>query len=354
MFWFVLISIIVVLWLVARFVFAGPNLSAYDTPTGEQFSDHVDDKQANALFISSIAKVNADAKSTRSLKGALGVARKFADDFSKDLESDCSFKSAVVEGINCEWTLAPNVDPRRRVLFLHGGAFIFGTPKGHRIMSHQLSHIANAAVLSVDYRLMPENKRLAASDDAQKAYAWVLNNGPEGELPIDFLLVAGDSAGGNLSLMLSSWSKTYASRRPDAVIGFSPSLDTTLASPTFKANHKTDPLLGLPLGKLAALPQTLSLWFGLISMRCKPNNPLISPLFGDLSDLPATLIHASSSEVLLGESIRYTNLAAEAGSKVTLQIWKDQIHVWHLFNRTSGSGLEAWQQIEKFIAKLEN
>ena len=352
MFWFFLISIILLFWLFARFVLAGPNLSAYDTPIGEQFSEHSDDDAANQRFIGTLKKVRAEATATRSLKGALGVAREFADNFSQDLQSDCSFKSTVIEGTNCEWTLAPNADPRRRVLFLHGGAFIFGTPKGHRIMSHQLSHIANAAVLSVDYRLMPENKRLAAAQDAQKAYHWILNNGPEGEVPIDFLMVAGDSAGGNLSLMLSSWSKTAAARRPDAVIGFSPSLDTTLASPTFNANQKTDPLLGLPLGKLAGLPNTLSLWFGLISMRCKPNNPLISPLFGDLSDLPPTLIHASSSEVLLGESIRYTNLAAQAGSKVTLQIWQNQIHVWHLFNRNSGSGLAAWQQIEKFVNDL--
>ena len=353
MLWYILVSTIAFFWLAARFVFAGPNLGAYDTPVGEIFSDHADDQQANALFINSLKKVRADAKATRSIKGALGVARKFADNFSGELESDCSFKSVVVEGIDCEWTAAPNVDPRRRVLFLHGGAFIFGTPKGHRIMSHQLSHIANAVVLSVDYRLMPENKRLASCEDAQTVYKWILDNGPEGELPIDFLLVGGDSAGGNLSLMLSSWSKKGASRRPDAVIGFSPSLDSTLASPTFKANRKSDLLLGLPLGKLAALPKTLNLWFGLISMRCKPNNPLISPLFGDLTDLPATLIHASSSEVLLGDAIRYTNLAAEAGSNVRLQIWQEQIHVWHLFNRNRGSGQEAWHQIEKFVAQLK-
>ena len=352
MLWFILIACFIFCWAFASFVLGGPNLDHLDAPIGEQFDSHADDFQANKDFLKIVIGIQIKARSTKSLKKGIAVAREFADNLSQDLNSDCAFTSVTANGVECEWVVAPGADPKRRILFLHGGAFIFGSPKGHRIMGHQLSHLANSAVLSVDYRMLPENKRMLASLDAQSAYHYILSNGPDGDTPLDKLLVAGDSAGGNLALMLSGWSKNNAARKPDGVIGFSPSLDTTLSSPTFLSNRKTDPLLGLPLGMIARLPRALSLWFGLFSMRCNPSNTIVSPLFGELDNLAPTLIHASSSEVLLGDAIRYTNKAKAAGSDVTLQIWKDQIHDWHLFNHQVGSGKQAWSEIEKFIARI--
>jgi len=352
MFWFIFIFAFIFLWAFASFVLGGPNLENFDSSTGEQFDSHPDDLQANKDLLKIFKGVKSKAKSTKSLKKGLAVVREFADNLSQDLDSNCSFASVTANSVKCEWVVAPNADTKRRVLFLHGGAFIFGSPKGHRIMSHQLSNIANAAVLSVDYRMLPESKRMLSSIDAQSAYHYILSNGPDGTEELDKLIVAGDSAGGNLALMLSGWSKSNAARKPDGVIGFSPSLDTTLSSPTFLSNRKTDPLLGLPLGMLARLPRILSLWFGLFSMRCNPSNTIVSPLFGRLDELAPTLIHASSSEVLLGDAIRYTNKAKAAGSDVTLQIWDDQIHDWHLFNHEIGSGKQAWSEIEKFLTRI--
>ena len=152
--------------------------------------------------------------------------------------------------------------------------------------------------------------------------------------------------------MLSSWSKSGAVKRPDGVIGFSPSTDMTLSSPTIKRNRETDKMLGEGLGLLAKLPKALQMWVGLLTMRINPSNKLASPVFGDLSDLPPTLIHASSSEMLLGEGMRYTNKAIAAGSPVTLQVWKNQLHDWHLFNMHSGSAKQAWSEVKKFIDRL--
>ncbi len=188
--------------------------------------------------------------------------------------------------------------------------------------------------------------------DSQQAYNWILENGPSGHENASFLLIAGDSAGGNLALMLSSWSKKGASIRPDGVIGFSPSTDSTLSSPTIKRNRHTDKMLGEGLGLLLKLPKALRMWVGLFTMRVNPANKLVSPVFGDLSDLPPTLIHASTSEMLLGESMRYTNKAIAAGSQVKLQIWKDQIHDWHLFNMHTGSAKQAWDHVKQFIDGL--
>jgi len=350
--WMILITLIVLFWLIATFVLSGADHSQYDSPVGEHFDDHPDDMAATSKIVETIKEVRRNAIKTKSIKKAFLVVRQFADELSDDLETDTVFSSTMANGVSCEWSVAANVDTARRVLFLHGGAFLFGSPKGHRKFTDQLSKIANAAVLSVDYRMLPENGRMKSILDSQKAYQWILENGPNGQQSSDFLLGAGDSAGGNLALMLSNWSKYSAAKRPNGVIGFSPSADMTLASPTIRQNQGTDLILGEGLGLLTKLPYVLRSWLSLFAMRINPANKLASPVFADLSDLPPTLIHASSSEMLLGESIRYTNKAKAAGSPVTLQIWKNQIHDWHLFNMHAGSAIEAWDEVDKFINKL--
>jgi len=350
--WTILITLALLWWLIATFILAGPDLSRYDSHVGEIFDDHPEDTAATSDFLKILAKVRQDAGQTKSIKEGFALVRKFADELSDDLQTDSEFRATVANGVDCEWAIAQGVDTTRRVLFLHGGAFLFGSPKGHRKFSDRLSKLANAAVLSVDYRMLPENGRMKSVKDSQQAYNWILENGPSGHENASFLLIAGDSAGGNLALMLSSWSKKGASIRPDGVIGFSPSTDSTLSSPTIKRNRHTDKMLGEGLGLLLKLPKALRMWVGLFTMRVNPANKLVSPVFGDLSDLPPTLIHASTSEMLLGESMRYTNKAIAAGSQVKLQIWKDQIHDWHLFNMHTGSAKQAWDHVKQFIDGL--
>lgn len=350
--WTIFITLALLWWLIARFVLSGPDLSRYDSYVGEMFDDHPDDITSTDLFLEVLKGVRRDSQKTKSFRNGFAVVRKFADELSDDLQTDSEFRSVTANGVSCEWTIAAGVDTARRIVFLHGGAFLFGSPKGHRKYSDQLSKIANAAVLSVDYRMLPEHSRMKSIIDSQNAYQWILENGPDGPQNCDLLIVAGDSAGGNLALMLSNWSKDGAARRPDGVIGFSPSTDMTLSSPTIRRNRDTDKLLGEGLGLLAKLPTALQMWVGLFSMRINPSNKLASPVFDNLSDLPPTLIHASSSEMLLGDCIRYTNKAIAAGSPVKLQIWKNQMHDWHLFNMHSGSAKEAWTEVKKFIDNL--
>jgi acetyl esterase/lipase len=353
MFWFLFfILILIVLWAVAESRLAGPDLSHFDFEVGEKFAKHDGDDEATRKVLNTMSKLKDEAKASKSIKKGFAAAREFADNLSQDLQSDCEFRSVTANGVPCEWAIAPNADPKRRVLMFHGGAFLLGSPKGHRLYAHNLSHLANAAVLSVDYRMLPEHKRLACAEDAQSAYQWILTQGPDGPTELDKLIVAGDSAGGNLALMLSNWSRTHAARKPDAVLGFSPSLDTTLDAPSVAANLKSDKILGEGLGLLKKLPEPISLWIGALLMRTKPNNPIISPLFAELSNLPPTLLHASDNECLVGDAIRFTNKASAAGSDVTLQLWEDQLHDWHIFTPDSGSGKEAWAEVGKFLDRV--
>jgi len=347
--WIIFFSLIALFCLIGALVLSGPNLKQFDNQVGERFADHPDDDAESKKILGAIYDLRQEIIALKSLKGGFKAARHFADNLSEGLETDTVFTQVTASGVACEWAVAPNINPQRRILFMHGGAFLLGSPKGHRRFSDQLSKLANAAVLSVDYRMLPEHSRKAGIIDSQAAYNWLIDNGPNGAAPLEFLLVAGDSAGGNLALMLSSWSKHNAARKPDAVIGFSPSSDMTLASPTIKAHCSSDKILGEGLGAIIKLPSIIRAWAALIGLRMNPANPLASPVFGDLSDLPRTLIHASSNEMLLGDSIRYTNRAIAAGSDVTLQVWENQLHDWHLFNMGTGSANAAWSEIQKFI-----
>ncbi len=343
-------------WAIAHFVLNGADHSRYDSPLEQDyitvFAETPEDTQANRDFLAKIGAVRVAARKSKSIRKAFRMVREFADNLSDDFASDCRFTQTDFANVKAEWAVAPGVDTQRRVLFHHGGAFLLGSSKGHRWYAHQLSHLANAAVLSIDYSLLPEFSRGRGIRDAQTAYQHILRNGPEGESEIKFLLLAGDSAGGNLTMMLSSWSGEQNLRRPDGVIGFSPSLDMTGQSPTLSANQATDPILGQGLGFLLSIPAMFGAWLQLFALRMNPAHKTASPLFYDLCNLPKTLIHASSSEMLLGESIRYTNKARAQGSDVTLQVWKNQLHDWHLFNRSRGSAGAAWQEVAKFIKTL--
>ena len=163
------------------------------------------------------------------------------------------------------------------------------------------------------------------------------------------MFVAGDSAGGNLTLSLINWVRDQGLRAPDAAVALSPLTDATLSSPSMRANVHSDPMLGPLFGSMARVPQALLLWFGWLQTRIKPNDPLISPLRADLSRLPPVLVQASEVEMLFDDSQRYVNRAQAAGSPVRLQRWNHMVHVWQIFNPELTEAREALAEIGKFL-----
>lgn len=253
-------------------------------------------------------------------------------------------------GIAAEWVVAPDASHDRRLLYIHGGAFSVGSPRSHRMITAALSKACGVAVLAIDYRLMPEHRRKAAIADSQNAYRFILENGPSSKGTAREVYVAGDSAGGNLALMLSAWARDENIRRMDAVIAFSPSTDSTLANPSIIKNIETDPMLGPGLGPPARMPAPLKALAVLLAGQMSPRNPLMSPLFGDLSDLPPTLVQASDCEMLFDDSLRYVNKARAQGSSVTLQIWPDMVHVWQMFQHVLPEARHSIDEVAAFIA----
>ena len=263
-----------------------------------------------------------------------------------------SIEAVDVDGMSAEWIVAPRANADRRLLYLHGGAFIVGSPRSHRVITAEISRRCGVAVLAIDYRLMPENARMDAVIDCQTAFRWMIDNGPVGPGPAREIYVSGDSAGGNLALVLAAWVRDEGLAPIDGVIAFSPATDLTLTSDSITANIPTDPMLGPALGPLARLPRKLKELAGLVSSRRSPRDPLISPLFGDLSDLPPILVQASEAEMLIDDARRYVDKARSQGSPATLQTWPGMVHVWPIFHSILPEGKEALDQVAKFVARI--
>jgi len=276
-------------------------------------------------------------------------AREAIDSLSEGRIYPSEFTATEANGVPAEWVIAPGSDSDRRLLYIHGGGFKFGSPKSHRTITNKFAEITGCVVLSIDYRMLPENRMKDAINDCRSAYQWMLENGPDGSAPVRQVYVAGDSAGGNLTLSLIAWVRDQKLRRPDAVVTMSPLTDATLSAGSLRSNEATDVMLKPLLAPINRIPPIARIWLLALANRTRPANPIYSPLLGQLSDLPPTLLQASESEMLLDDSKRYFCKAWAAGSPVVLQTWANAVHVWQLFDPELAQAREAWREIGKFI-----
>jgi len=335
-------------WAVAALHLKGEDLSALDRPVGQRFGQGTQPGSEIRTVVASLGNIDKVLHGVP-LRQRNVVLRKYMDGLFADRQLDASFTSVDAGGVPAEWVLAPGADGSRRTLYIHGGAFVMGSPRSHRTLTSQFSALTGGAVLAIDYRLMPENRRMAGIEDCRNAYRWMLDHGPDAAKPASAVFVGGDSAGGNLTLSLIAWVRDQGLRAPDAAVALSPLTDATMASPSMRTNIASDAMLGPLFGRLARVPRALLLWIGWWQNRINPRDPLLSPLRGDLSRLPPLLLQASECEMLLDDSRRYANRAAAAGSPVTLQTWAHMVHVWQIFNPELPEARQALQEIGKFL-----
>jgi acetyl esterase/lipase len=345
----VVLVLLVVFWAVARVLLRGPDLSGFDQPTGARFSRGGAPSAEHEAVVASLGQVAALLKGVPR-RQHLRVLRQYMDDLFPSSEPGVTLTPVDAGGVRAEWVLAPGADGARRTLYIHGGAFTMGSPKSHRRLTASFSRITGGAVLAIDYRLMPEHPRAAGIEDCRKAYRWLLEHGPQGASPAVKVWVAGDSAGGNLTLSLIAWARDAGLRLPDAAVALSPLTDATLGSPSLRTHLATDPMLGPLFGRLAKVPRALLLWAAWLQTRIKPCDPVVSPVHGDLSRLPPVLVQASGAEMLYDDARRYVNRAAAAGSPAQLQTWDHMVHVWQIFHPDLAEGREALEEIRKFLA----
>ncbi len=231
----------------------------------------------------------------------------------------------------------PAAEPDKAVLLLHGGAYVLGGPSSHAGLAAQLGQAAGAEAYLADYRLAPENPYPAALDDALAAYRWLLQHHQPGQL-----VIAGDSAGGNLTLAAAIAIRDAGLPLPAALVLISPWIDLTHGGETIRTHAQRDPMLNAS-------------WLGTCAARyagnIAPGDPRISPLFGDLKGLPPMMIHVGSEEILLSDSQRLAQRAEAAGVDVNLHRFDG---LWHDFQLHAGQLAEADASIAelgKFMRK---
>lgn len=343
----IIITVAAILYCLAWYRFRAPDLSAFDTPVPGLMKEPKDiSHEHEDVVLKKVAQFTELSKSL-SKTDIAGARQQLEDLFFKEV--DATVVPIDVEGIPSEWVMAEGASTQRRLLYLHGGGFNSGSPRSHRYITSELSRRAGAAILAIDYRLTPEYKHMDCHEDARTAYRWLLKHGPDGDSAPDHLFVAGDSAGGLMTLAVIAWARDEGLRPADGAVTFSPATDFTFASPTYKNNIETDPFLGPAFRLLMKLPRTLLLLLMRYTTGGPLNHPPISPLFGGLSNLPPTLIQVSREELTFGDGVRYSNKAAAAGSSVELQVWPKLVHVFQAFGPDLPEATEALELAAEFI-----
>jgi len=206
----------------------------------------------------------------------------------------------------------------RLILFLHGGAFIMGSPATHQTLAAALSARCAVPVLLPDYRLAPENPFPAGLDDCVDVYRSLREAG----LASSRIVLAGDSAGGALALGLLQRIAAEGLGQPAGTVLFSPVTDLTFSGETIRTNAETEVML--PGNRLDDLRD----WY---VGRSDPGDPLVSPLFGSYVGAGPVLLQASLSEMLLDDTLRVANRLLADGVTTKIMTWPGMPHVWQLF-----------------------
>ncbi|RPE40423.1 acetyl esterase/lipase [Streptomyces sp. Ag109_O5-1] len=209
------------------------------------------------------------------------------------------------------------VSGRGRLLYLHGGGYVVGSPDTHEGLVGELARRLGLRAVSVDYRLAPEHPFPAAVDDGLAAYRELLDAGID---PRN-LVVAGDSAGGGLSIATLLAARDAGLPQPAAVVVFSPWVDLTLAGESMRAKQDADPLF------IEADLRALADHYVGAGDRA---HPLASPLFADLTGLPPLLVQVGANEVLLDDAVRLAGRAGADDVEVTLEVGPGLPHVFQL------------------------
>ena len=225
--------------------------------------------------------------------------------------------------------------PRCTILYLHGGAYVMGSPASYRNRAMRLGYRCRAEVFVPDYRLAPEHPFPAALEDAHAAWRHVVALGPDRPL-----FVAGDSAGGGLALALLLQLRQRGEALPQGAILLSPWTDLSVSGASVETNRRQDLWLSR---------EHLEHWASYSVGRADARHPLASPAFADLSGLPPLLILAGEHEVLLDDALRAAAAARRGGTEVQVHIGPGMQHDWPLTLPWLDESRYAWELISRFV-----
>lgn len=225
--------------------------------------------------------------------------------------------------------------PVRVILYLHGGAFFMGSPASFRNRAMRLSYRCDAEVFVPDYRLAPEHPYPAALDDALAAWEFVKRFRPNAPI-----FVAGDSAGGGLSLSLLLRLRDLGMAMPAGALLLSPWTDLTVSGASVDGNRTKD---------LWFTRRHLETWAGYYAAGADRRTPYISPVFAELSGLPRLLLFVGQDELLFDDALRVRDAATLAGTDARVHVGKGMQHDWPLTLPWLDESRLAWSAMRSFV-----
>jgi acetyl esterase/lipase len=246
-----------------------------------------------------------------------------------------AMESVDAGGVPATWFGAAERAHTGTLLYLHGGAWCLHLPRIYARFAALLSNLTGMRVLLPEYRLAPEQPFPAGIDDCLAVYRWMLEQGCR-QRPF---ALAGDSAGGSLSLVTMMRARDARLPLPDCAALLSPSTDLTMSAPSARYNAQLDPMFS---------PAAQDLLPDVYCPGQDRRNPLLSPLFGNWNGLPPLLFHAGSTEMLLDDSVRAHDRATQAGVPAEIEVYVGLPHVWHMFAWLPEAHL-ATRQVADFI-----
>jgi acetyl esterase/lipase len=244
-----------------------------------------------------------------------------------------------VAGRTVDWVVPEGADPGRRLLYLHGGAYIAGSVHTHRALAARIAEAAGCVGLVVDYRIAPEDPFPAALEDCLAALAYIAYYGPDGA-PAEprSLFIGGDSAGGGLTL--ATLLETRGRVPVTAAVTLSAWTDLTCSGESIVSRAAVEPVLAPHL-----LRPTVDAYLG----GSDPRDPRASPLYGDLRGMPPLLMQVGDSEILLDDTRRFAAKAKAAGVDVTCEIWPEMFHGFQAFSTILPEGQVAIEHLGAYL-----
>ncbi|KAK3717450.1 ATP synthase mitochondrial F1 complex assembly factor 2 [Vermiconidia calcicola] len=247
--------------------------------------------------------------------------------------SGVAYEDTTAGGRPCIWIRPESASTKHVILFMHGGGFSFGSPNGHRKLA---AHLAKAC--NFDYRLTPENPYPAPLDDCVAAYKWLLDQGYEAKN----IVVAGDSCGGGLSTSLPLAAVQQGLPNPGAAVSLSPWYDLTCKNgESFSSNEQNDVL------NTKEFVQVIADRY--VAGGTSKEDPLVSPLFADLSGLPPTWISVGGFDMLRDQGVLLAEKAKKEGAEVVLEVHEGQQHVMEFMAGNAPEADESLRRIGQWV-----
>jgi monoterpene epsilon-lactone hydrolase len=268
--------------------------------------------------------------------GPIDVASRRAEmeSLAFSLPDDILTEETNIEGMPCLWMVPPKASMNRSILYLHGGGYVTGSPRTHARLAAQLARNCGASVLVPAYRLAPEYPYPAALEDSVAGYNWLLDRSGGWSN----VVVAGDSAGGGLAIATLLELAKRGLPMPAAAALISPWIDLSLTISNDPIRDQLDPVNSLEKMRMYA-----QLYRG------RGTNTPEDPLSADLSPLPPMVIHVGGAELLLSDSEVFADRARQQGVPVSIEVWPDMVHDWHLFDERGPESADAIVQLGTMV-----